>query len=258
VKRFSWIVLIAAIGGAAAMYFWGKSEAPQRPAIALPASEPHPPIRYPIEEVAPQAQSLPPVAESDETVAAALRELFGARLGNLLIPDEVVRRFVATVDNLTHDHLASRLMPVRAPVGIPLTAGAGENLTLAPENVARYGPYMRLVEAVPAEGLVAVYARFYPLLQQQYEALGYPDRYFNDRVVAVIDHLLATPEVQRAQIIQRRVLYEFMDPALEALSAGQKLMLRIGPRNRSKVKAKLLEIRQALTSKSIAAGPPVP
>jgi hypothetical protein len=97
--------------------------------------------------------------------------------------------------------------------------------------------------------LVAVYVRFYPLFQQQYEELGYPGKYFNDRLVEVIDHLLAAPEVQGPiRVTQPKVLYEFADPKLEALSAGQKIMVRMGAENAVKVKAKLREIRSALVS----------
>jgi hypothetical protein len=43
------------------------------------------------------------------------------------------------------------------------------------------------------------------------------------------------------------VLYEFADPALERLSAGQKMMIRMGPVNESRAKGKLRDIRHALT-----------
>jgi hypothetical protein len=42
------------------------------------------------------------------------------------------------------------------------------------------------------------------------------------------------------------VLYEYADPDMEELSAGQKTMLRIGKENRERVKAKLREIRAAV------------
>ena len=108
---------------------------------------------------------------------------------------------------------------------------------------------MRLAEALPTEPLVALYTRFYPLFQEQYENLGYPDKYFNDRVVEVVDHLLATPEVQEpVRLVQPGVLYQFADPKLENLSAGQKIFLRMGQANAAKLKSKLREIRRALVS----------
>jgi hypothetical protein len=89
------------------------------------------------------------------------------------------------------------------------------------------------------------------LFQQAYRELGYPKGYFNDRVVEVIDSLLATPEIQEPVKLDRpKVYYQFNDAGLEALPAGQKILIRIGAENAAKVKAKLREVRGALTSQS--------
>src|SRR5690606_28974487 len=69
-----------------------------------------------------------------------------------------------------------------------------ERITLAPANFVRYDELVALLGRTDAAEAVAAYRRLYPKLQAAYEDLGYPGRYFNDRVVAVIDHLLATPE----------------------------------------------------------------
>ena len=47
--------------------------------------------------------------------------------------------------------------------------------------------------------------------------------------------------------MQPKVLYDYADPALADLSAGQKMLLRMGPENEAKVKAKLREIKRALS-----------
>jgi hypothetical protein len=44
------------------------------------------------------------------------------------------------------------------------------------------------------------------------------------------------------------VLYEFEDPQFEALSAGQKAMLRLGPENAQRVKAKLRALRAEIAA----------
>jgi hypothetical protein len=86
------------------------------------------------------------------------------------------------------------------------------------------------------------------LFQQAYAELGYPSRYFNDRVFEVIDHLLATPDVRGPiALVQPKVMYEYADPVLQDLSAGQKMLVRMGPENEAKVKAKLRELKKALT-----------
>ena len=75
----------------------------------------------------------------------------------------------------------------------------------------------------------------------------HPPRYFNDRVIQVIDHVLATPDLRDPiALTQPGVLYEYADPKIEALSAGQKLLIRMGSDNATFVKHKLRELRAAL------------
>lgn len=92
--------------------------------------------------------------------------------------------------------------------------------------------------------LVSGYARLYPLFQQAYRELGNGDAYFNDRLVEVLDHLLAAPEIAPPiRLVRPKVYWEFREPALEQMSAGHKLMVRMGPAQAARVKAKLREIR---------------
>ena len=92
------------------------------------------------------------------------------------------------------------------------------------------------------------------LFQEAYEAQGYPDGYFNDRLVEVIDHLLATPEPRgMLELVQNEANYEYVDEELEALSAGQKALLRLSPEGRQAVKDRMRALRGAL-----AGGPPPP
>jgi hypothetical protein len=155
-----------------------------------------------------------------------------------------VRRFVATVDNLPRSMVAMRVRALQ-PVGGPFAVDRdGEEFVIGSANAARYAPYVRALESVDAKQLAGVYLRFYPWFQQAYEELGYPKGYFNDRLVTVIDHLLATPEPKGpVKLVQPKVLYQFADPELEALSAGQKALLRVGPENSRRIKAKLRALR---------------
>ena len=108
-----------------------------------------------------------------------------------------------------------------------------------------------MLEAIEPHALVQAYVRTYPLFQRAYEELGFPGKYFNDRLREAIDDLLATPELATPpELMQPRVLYEFADPDLETRSAGQKMLLRMGPENAARMKAKLGEIRRELAQAS--------
>jgi hypothetical protein len=218
-------------------------EPPRRPAASMiPAPEPDP------------AVTLPPLEESDEAVQGWLAERFGREtIDSLLKPERIVRQFVVTVDNLPSPEVALRQRPVEAPGGELLTSGLAEDgtLAIAPENYERYAPMVAAVEKIDPAELVATYRHMYPLLQQAYEDLGYPDRPFNSRLVEVVDHLLATPEIdQPVKLVQPKVMYEFADKELEDLSAGQKTLLRMGPENAAIVKAKLRELRAELVAQA--------
>jgi hypothetical protein len=145
-----------------------------------------------------------PVSPTDDVVVAvdtdvklkeAITELLGQRaVLSMLQLDGFARRVVATVDNLGRSHAAPRLWPVNPTPGRFTVAQESEGTLIATTNSARYLPFMSLVDTVDAARAVALYKRFYPLFQREYEALGFPRGYFNDRLVDVIDELLATPE----------------------------------------------------------------
>src|SRR5688572_31376737 len=107
-----------------------------------------------------------------------------------------------------------------------------------------------MIASLDAQKLMTQYARYYPLFQESYENLGHPPQHFNDRLVEVIDHLLETPTVRDPISLARpNVLYEFADPKLESLSAGQKLLIRMGSANADRIKDKLRELRAALVAR---------
>jgi hypothetical protein len=191
---------------------------------------------------------LPDLDESDPEVTTALGEAFGADpVARLLVGSQLVRKVVVTVDNLPREKISMRLRAVKSAPGRFEPGGTIDGPMLTEANYARYAPYVDLVNATDAAGAVALYQYYYPLLQEAYEELGYPDGVFNERVIEVIDDLLAAPEIDRpVRLTRPHVLYQFEDERLEALSAGQKMMIRMGPENAATVKAKLREIRERL------------
>jgi hypothetical protein len=131
------------------------------------------------------------------------------------------------------------------------TTGKPGTLAVSPRNAARYSAHVALAKSVDTQKLVTLYVQFYPLFQQAYEELGYPNGYFNDRLIEVIDHLVAAPELgDPARLVQPKVLYQFADAALESRSAGEKILMRIGNENATVVKAKLREIRSEIVRRT--------
>lgn len=256
------LVLALAVGGAA-YYFWqhkdlfsgwsitpaSAPEAVPAPAPAVAAADTQPAAEAsPPEPVLPApAPGLPSLENSDGLMRETVSGLVGRKAFDTMVyPSQLIRRIVATVDNLPRETASRRVMPVEPVPGALSVAGGGEELTLGAANAARYAPYVRVFEALDARSLVRRYFDSYPLFQRAYVELGYPERRFHDRLLEAIDDLIAAPELAEVRLVRPKVLYKFADPQLEALSAGQKVMIRIGADNAAKVKAKLREIRREL------------
>jgi hypothetical protein len=255
----SWLLGLVVLLAVAVLALYLNHKVQQRGTTAVPSaavvqspaptsSVPHHPIAQAAVPVAASTAALPPLGGSDEVVADALVALAGnGHVRDLLVSKQLVARIVATIDALPRRALGTLMLPARPPEGGFATAEADGRITMAAQNSDRYAPYIAVMKNVDPAALVAWYAHAYPLFQQAYQELGYPRGYFNDRLIEVIDDLLAAPELAEPASLQRvKSHYAFADPSLEALSAGQKLLLRTGPANEALIKAKLRAIRSML------------
>jgi hypothetical protein len=226
-------------------------EAPEETPFLGPEPEPEPPPPF-VEEPPPDAvppPPPPPIEEREPEARAALAQVAGAELvEEHLVRDDLVRKLVATVDNLASEAIRINSRVVPAQEGLFQVEGTEEEeLYISPANYRRYTALVQLVDAVDTNELAQAYKRYYPLLQQAYEELGYPGRQFHNRALEVIDHLLETPVVEGPIPLQQpHVLYEYADPELEALSSGQKALIRLGPEHGEIIRRKLIEFRAAI------------
>ena len=247
-------VALALVACGAWYWYAGRHHAP--PAAPAPAAAPavtsrEPQIANPVPAADSGAAALPALNDSDQVTRDSLAGVFSrAAVEQFLVPQNIVRHVVVTVDNLPRRKVAVDLRPVKPTPGQAVTSTQGEIVTLSEANFARYTPLARVVQATDVQALAVVYVRLYPLFQQAYEDLGYPGKYFNDRLVEVIDHLLQTPEVAAPiPLVQPRVMFEYADADLESRSAGQKLLIRMGPANARIIKAKLRALRAEIVKK---------
>ena len=259
----AFVVGAVLLAGAVGAWWWltqrpDMTSAPVQPPPAIESTPPVEPVpappSHPIEDAivdppVAEAAPLPPLHESDALALEALLALLGAgEVPSWLVPEFVVQRAVATIDNLPRSKIASNVSVVRPAPGTLAIEGEGTVRTLSAANQQRYAPYVAAFEAADTDALVANYVRLYPLFQQAWRELGNADTYFNDRLVEVLDHLIAAPRVEPPiELVRPKVFWEFADPNLEAMSAGHKLMVRLGPAQADRVKAKLVALRERLT-----------
>mgnify|MGYP001813354037 CR=1 FL=1 len=212
------------------------------PAVEETPVDPWP--EEPVPEEEPEPAPLPDLDESDEWIERELEAITGSDdLVQFLVKDQLVSRLVAAVDTLDSRQVPAQVIPVKSPEGKFKAGSSGEKAVLGGDNFVRYDGHVGLLQQLDSAALVGIYKYYYPLFQQAWEDNG-GEGSFNDRFLEIIDHLLETPEVNsEIELVKPEAVYLYEDPELEALSAGQKILLRMGPDNAALVKAKLTELR---------------
>lgn len=274
--------IVMALVAAAGYYAWQHYQAVPAPEAApvaaapaapadpapppAPAADAAPAVQHPVDANAPEgeakepAEPLPALADAGPRVNQMLERLLGRQnVLTFLQPDRFVSHAVATVDNLAREQAPVAVWPVNpTPQRFTTLRQGGNGEVIHPDNSRRYQPLVGLIESVDTAQAVKLYRSHYPLFQKAYEELGFPGRYFNDRLVQVIDHLIDTPVPEKAPAVQLVevkgtvpslrpwVRYEFADPQLQSQSAGRKILLRVGPDNQRRLQAKLADIRRQL------------
>ena len=193
------------------------------------------------------------MAPADVGEAAVNKELARnwplAQLRKYFNLQEQARRLVITVDNLPREHVPSQLRVTRGVPELLRVKKEGETITLDPSNYERYDRIIGYVEKMDARKIGRLYAKFYPLLQRTYEETGFPEERFHDRVLAALDDMMDAPRpTGPIRLVQPKVLYRFEDDHLENLSAGQKIMIRVGPDNAARLRKVLARVRAAIAA----------
>lgn len=251
-------LVVLAVAVAAYLRSRRPHEPPPRPQATpiqpqAAASPRHPVAPPPADPARPPPPSL---SESDPVVQATATDLLGRAAQELLQTDDMVRRWVITIDALPRARLPQRASPVHRAEGQLVADGSPDATRLSPENYARYERYLAVAESLDPQAVVSAYRWLYPLFQQTYSELVRPEGYFNDRLIEVIDHLLQTPDLPAEPALTRpHTTYRLADPELESLSAGRKALLRMGPDNARRAKAVLERLRAELLRDAATAAP---
>lgn len=270
-SRWPWLIVVVVVVGAGWWLFRqnmpqdtpaeetpASAASPAAPASSTAPAQQTPQIQHPIADaVADDAETadaaapaLPALGDSDGGAWDALAQAAGTAPGlDLLLRDRLIPRLVVMIDNLTLPSLSQRAMAIKPVPGKLAVEQADTATTIAASNAQRYAPYVQAFTQADPTTLVRAYKRFYPLFQQAYVDLGYTNGYFNDRLVAVIDHLLQAPEPAQPPALEldAKGRYRYVDPVLEGLSVGQKALVRLGPEQERAVKVQLKAMRAALT-----------
>ena len=213
---------------------------PTEVAIATPAQ---------VEPETPASVPLPMLNESDAFVFGELRGVSGgAAVIDFLVSDQIVRKFVALVENISRGEYPQTGVPYQ-PIGTEMQVrNIDDNLFVMDE--ASYDRFNGVVEAFTAldtDASYALYRFLSPLFQQAYAEIGFRNQSFDDTLRSAINAVLAAEEVEGPyQMVKPSVMFLHADASIENLQEVHKLLIRIGPENASKIKAKLREFRNRL------------
>ncbi|MFT3848767.1 MAG: DUF3014 domain-containing protein [Propionivibrio sp.] len=265
-NKYVWIVAVVVLAAFIAGFLWLfperlPEESMSAPSEAIPVGKPTPAPAEPEPEAKaepaianpvvpePTPEPLPKLDESEASIVTALGAVLDKSWMDVLIGEALIRKIVATVDQLPQPTLPANVVPVKRVSGGLLIQEVDGQRSISPHNAERYAEYMARIERLDAKKLVTVYRQYYPLFQKAYAEIAKPGAYFNDRLVQAIDNLLAAPTpAEPIGLVQPKVLYAYADPALDACSSGQKILMRMGKANAERVKAKLREIRALVVS----------
>lgn len=209
-----------------------------------PDAEPEP---MPEPEPTPEPE---PLDVSDDAVRASLAEISASNkdeVNRILMNEAVLQRFVVAVTNVANDELATNYRLVAPPdQSFRVYNQAGKKWVDA-ASYKRYTPYVDMLESFENEALLDLFETYKGDIQQKYSEIGDPDRDFESVMVDAIDQLLDTPEVPMpVEVYTDSVAYKYADERLENLSSPQKQLLRTGPDNMRRIKAKLRELKALL------------
>lgn len=249
-----WAITVAAMAVVVLLLwlFWPAQpgpEAPPGPVVEAPEPTPEsPPVTTP--EVEPL--ELPPLAASDVFVRELVEGLAEhPQLARLLAGEELVRRFVATVDNVARGTSPRPHLRNLAPEGsfTVRETSAAEPIVIDPANFRRYDPLASAFTAVDAADAAELYRQLEPLMDDAYRQLGYPDADFDVTLRQAIAQLLEVPVLEGPIEVRPGDgnTWAYADPRLEGLTPPQKTLLRTGPDNVRRIQGQLRAIRDELS-----------
>ncbi|MDB9758123.1 DUF3014 domain-containing protein [Gammaproteobacteria bacterium] len=201
------------------------------------------------EPVAEAAVDLPRLNDSDSFLVEKISELpSGTSLLSYLVDEQLVRRAVVLVENISRGQYPQTALPYKPIVEeMQVSSDDGRLFTMEAVSYTRFDAAVAAFVALDTEQTVGLYRLLSPLLQQAYAEIGFRDAEFEQALIKAIDAVLSAPEIEGPfQLVKPSVMYLYADTRLEELANMNKQLIRLGPENSARLKAKLREFKQAL------------
>ena len=237
-------LLIAAAGAAAYIAFaWRPRPAVTPTSTATAATRPAPSLGGTAEPV-----SMPSLDASDAVVRTLVRALSeNPAVATWLSTDGLIRNFTVVTANIADGATpAQHLKALRPSSAFDVVERRGIAY-IDSRSYDRYAAIADAVASIDPAGAARIYATIKPRVEEAHRELGSPDQSFDRTLQRAIVALLHTPILDGpVRLKPKGIGYAFADERLEGLTAAQKQLLRMGPRNVRIIKERLRAIALAL------------
>jgi len=202
-----------------------------------------------IVEDEPNVVQLPTLNNSDTFVFEGLRAMQnGAPVLRLLAQDQIVRKFVVFVENISRGEFPQTGLPYRALGEEMPVRNIDENFFVMEDSAhARFDEIVQTFVSLDTDAAITLYRTLSPLFQQAYAEIGFRNVSFDETLRLSINNIVRTTNMEGPyQLVKPSVLYLYADASIENLQEVHKQLLRIGPDNTIILKAKLREFASQL------------
>lgn len=202
-----------------------------------------------IVEDEPNVVQLPTLNNSDTFVFEGLEAMQnGASVLRLLAQDQIVRKFVVFVENISRGEFPQTGLPYRALGEEMPVRNIDENFFVMEDSAhARFDEIVQTFVSLDTDAAVTLYRALSPLFQQAYAEIGFRNVSFDETLRLSINNIVRTTNMAGPyQLVKPSVMYLYADASIENLQEVHKQLLRIGPDNTIILKAKLREFASQL------------
>ena len=225
----------------AALWYFGTRDTAPAPAAAVKRVE-QTTVELPRRAGEPGDKiDLPSLDQTDTLVRTLAGKLSShPAVAAWLATNGLIRNFTVVVANIADGETPAKHLAALKPPGA-FSTKSGNGLTwIDPASYRRYDAIGDAVDGLDARGLAHLYATIKPRIDDAYHELVGAQGDFDKTLERAIAALLKTPVADTdAQLATGKMSYAYANPALEGLTAAQRQLLRMGPRNARIVKAKL-------------------
>lgn len=192
---------------------------------------------------------LPTLNNSDTFVFEGLRAMQnGASVLRLLAQDQIVRKFVVFVENISRGEFPQTGLPYKALGEEMPVSNIDENFFVMEDSAhARFDEIVQTFVSLDTDAAITLYRTLSPLFQQAYAEIGFRNVSFDETLRLSINNIVRTTNMEGPyQLVKPSVMYLYADASIENLQEVHKQLLRIGPDNTIILKAKLREFASQL------------